>query len=65
MRYSDGEDIETFNVAADGTLSNRTVGINGFTGLQSPLDIAEDNATGNLYVTELATGDIKLLRPKP
>ena len=64
VRYSDGEDIETFDVAADGSLSNRTVGINGFTGLQSPLDLAEDNATGNLYVTELATGDIKLLRVK-
>ena len=62
VRYSDGEDIETFDVAADGALSNRTIGINGFTGLQSPLDVAEDNATGNLYVTELATGDIKLLR---
>jgi hypothetical protein len=63
VRYSDGEDIETFDVAASGALSNRTVGINGFTGLQSPLDLAEDNATGDLYVTELATGDIKLLRP--
>ncbi|MDX6255490.1 MAG: large repetitive protein [Frankiales bacterium] len=66
VRYSNGQDIETFDVAHSGQLSNRTVGIKGFTGFQSPLDVTEDNATGNLYVSELGTypGNIELLRPR-
>jgi Bacterial Ig-like domain len=64
VRYSDGQDIETFNVASTGALSDRTTGTIGFTGFQSPLDLTEDNATGNLYITELATGDIQLLKPR-
>lgn len=64
VRYSNGQDIETFDVAADGTLSNRSDGIPGFTGFQQPLDVLEDTDTGYLYVTELGTSKIKLLRPK-
>ncbi|MDX6211179.1 MAG: large repetitive protein, partial [Frankiales bacterium] len=66
VRYSNGQDIETFDVAPSGALSNRTVGIKGFTGFQTPLDVTEDNATGNLYVSELGNfpGDIELLRPR-
>jgi Bacterial Ig-like domain len=63
VRYSNGQDIETFDVAADGRLSNRTAGISGLTGFQQPLDLTEDLANGNLYVTELGTSKIKLLRP--
>jgi glucose/arabinose dehydrogenase len=65
VRYSSGQDIETFDVAADGTLSNRTVGITGFTGFSQPLDVTQDLATGNLYVTELGAGRITLLKPRP
>ena len=66
VRYSNGQDIETFDAADSGALSNRTVGIKGFTGFQSPLDVTEDNATGNLYVSELGhyPGDIQLLKPR-
>ena len=63
VRYSDGQDIETFDVAASGALSNRTTGITGFTGFSQPLDVTEDTATGNLYVTELGASRITLLRP--
>ncbi|WP_199512942.1 Ig-like domain-containing protein [Nucisporomicrobium flavum] len=64
VRYSSGQDIETFDVAADGRLSNRTTGITGFTGFSQPLDVTEDTATGNLYVTELGASRITLLRPR-
>lgn len=65
VRYSAGQDIETFDVAADGTLSNRTTGRTGMTGFSQPLDLTEDTATGNLYVTELGANRITLLRPRP
>ena len=64
VRYSAGQDIETFDVAADGRLSNRTTGITGFTGFSQPLDVTQDTATGNLYVTELGASRITLLRPR-
>ncbi len=65
VRYSAGQDIETFDVAPDGRLSNRTTGITGFTGFSQPLDVTQDTATGNLYVTELGANRITLLRPRP
>jgi hypothetical protein len=64
VRYSSGQDIETFDVAANGTLSNRTTGLTGMTGFSQPLDLTEDTATGNLYVTELGASRITLLRPR-
>jgi hypothetical protein len=65
VRYSSGQDIETFDVAASGALSNRTTGITGLTGFSQPLDVTEDTATGNLYVTELGASRITLLKPRP
>jgi Big-like domain-containing protein/strictosidine synthase-like protein len=64
VRYSDGQDMETFDVAAGGGLSNRTTGITGLTGFSQPLDVTEDDATGNLYVTELGANRITLLKPR-
>jgi Bacterial Ig-like domain len=64
VRYSDGQDIETFDVAPSGALSGRTTGIPGLTGFSQPLDVTEDLATGNLYVTELGASRITLLRPR-
>jgi glucose/arabinose dehydrogenase len=65
VRYSSGQDIETFDVAASGALSNRTTGRTGLTGFSQPLDVTQDLATGNLYVTELGADRITLLRPRP
>ncbi len=64
VRYSTGEDIETFDVAADGALSNRTTGTPGLTGFDQPLALTEDTATGNLYVSETGGNRITLLRPR-
>jgi Big-like domain-containing protein len=63
VRYSAGQDIETFDIAPTGKVSNQSTGIPGFTGFNQPLDLAEDNATGDLYVTELGASRITLLRP--
>jgi hypothetical protein len=65
VRYSAGQDIETFDVAPGGTLSNRTTGITGLTGFSQPLDVTQDTTTGNLYVTELGADRITLLKPRP
>ncbi len=65
VRYSAGQDIETFDVAASGALSNRTTGITGFTGFSQPLDVTQDPATGHLYVTELGASRITLLKLRP
>jgi hypothetical protein len=65
VRYSAGQDIETFDVAANGALSNRTTGITGLTGFSQPLDVTQDRDNGNLYVTELGASRITLLRPRP
>ena len=48
-------------LAADGTLSNRSTGTTGFS---QPLDVTQDTATGNLYVTELGASRITLLKPR-
>ncbi|WP_433362448.1 Ig-like domain-containing protein [Actinoplanes sp. CA-142083] len=58
VRYSDGQDIIAFDVAANGALSHRRSVVAGFS---QPLDLTESN--GNLYVTELGASRITLLRP--
>ncbi|HMC72480.1 MAG TPA: choice-of-anchor D domain-containing protein, partial [Mycobacteriales bacterium] len=63
-RYSAGDDI--IALMPGGTslnITGATTGISGFTGFTDPLDIAEDNSTGNLYVTELGAQQITLLTP--
>jgi hypothetical protein len=65
VRYSNGQDIETFDVSPSGALSNRTTGLTGLTGFSQPLDVTQDPATGNLYVTELGAGRITLLKLRP
>ncbi|MGM1061481.1 Ig-like domain-containing protein [Saccharothrix sp. Mg75] len=63
VRYSSGQDVQYFDVAANGVLSNRTTGTTGMTGFNQPLDIVQHPTTGNLYVTELGANRITLLRP--
>ena len=66
VRYSSGLDIESFQVAAGGALSNRTYGITGLSGLDQPLALFEDTAKGNLYVSETGNNSqrLTLLRPQ-
>ena len=68
VRYSANQELVTFDVRANGSLSTATTGITGFTGFAQPLDVTEDVATGNLYVAELPNDfsktAIKLLKPQ-
>ncbi|CCH30852.1 Ig-like domain-containing protein [Actinosynnema sp. NPDC047251] len=64
VRYSSGQDIQTFDVAPGGALSNRTTGITGLTGFNQPLDVTQHPGSGHLYVTELGAGRITLLRAR-
>ena len=64
VRYSSGQDVVSFDVnASTGRLSNRTSIIQG---LSSPLDMTEDDATGNIYVSQLPgnNGNIALIKPQ-
>ena len=63
-RYSAGDDIIVLTpggpnldiIAAD-------TGVPGLTGLTDPLDLVENPANGNLYVSEHSVGRITLMRP--
>jgi DNA-binding beta-propeller fold protein YncE len=65
-RFSGGDDIIVLTIDP-GTLniSSTQTGITGFTGFSDPLDLALDDATGNVYVAEHAGRKITLLRPRP
>ena len=60
-RYSGGDDIVALTVGADGRIS-RSAGVPGMSGLNNPVDLTEDPASGNLYVSELGAKRITLLR---
>jgi hypothetical protein len=62
-RYSAGKDIEVLDVAPDGKITRTISGIDGFTQFVDPLDLVEDNATGDLYVSEFGGRRLTLLRP--
>jgi hypothetical protein len=62
-RYSAGDDIIALTPGASGDIINAETGITGFTGLDDPLDLAEDAGTGNIYVSQLGNQSILLLRP--
>jgi hypothetical protein len=63
-RYSCGKDIEVLEPAPDGKIARAVTGIDGFTQFVDPLDLVEDQATGNLYVSEYGGKKLTLLKPK-
>ncbi len=62
-RYSDGKDILALRLNAAGDVVETIAGIDGFTGFTDPLDLLEDDKTGNIYVAEYGGKTITLLRP--
>ncbi len=62
-RYSAGKDLQVLTPAADGSIAGALDPVPGMTGLDDPLDVTEDTRNGNLYVTELGSYDVVLLRP--
>jgi glucose/arabinose dehydrogenase len=62
-RYSVGKDIEVIDIKPDGKVAETVSGIDGFTQFVDPLDLVEDQHTGNLYVSEFGGRRLTLLRP--
>lgn len=62
-RFSAGDDILILRMGAHGRVIETISGVAGLTKLGSPLALAEDPATGNLYVSEFDNQRIVLLRP--
>jgi hypothetical protein len=68
VEYSAGDDVVAVPIPPDGGTIDRTGVLQIASGLSDPVDIAEDLATGNLYVAQLVQGGadggaIILLRP--
>lgn len=63
--YSAGDDIVVLTPGANGTIASAQHDIAGLNGFNNPLNIAEDPATGFLYVAELGGQRIMLLVPVP
>ena len=68
VEYSAGDDVVAVPIPPDGGTIDRTRVLQVASGLSDPVDIAEDTATGNLYVAQLVQGGadggaIILLRP--
>ncbi|WPR77524.1 PKD domain-containing protein [Algoriphagus sp. NG3] len=64
VRYSGGSDIIALVPdGPNGDVETFKIGIPGFAGFTDPLDLIEDVATGNIYVSDYATRQIILLKP--
>jgi hypothetical protein len=64
IRYSAGKDIAVMDPSGpNGKIVSTILGVTGFTGFNSPLDLVQDPATGYIWVTELGAARITLLRP--
>ena len=61
-RYNVPGDIAVLRADA-GKVTSLATSIGGFTGLANPLDLAEDEQSGNIYVSEYGARRITLLRP--
>jgi hypothetical protein len=63
-RYSGGKDILLLSPAPDGKITEAVTGIDGFTQFIDPLDLVEDLANGDIYVSEFGGQRLTLLKPK-
>ena len=63
VRYSGGKDVEILNLDSSGKVVGAQAGNAGLSGFVNPIDLIEDNATGNLYVADYGAQTITLLRP--
>ena len=62
-RFNVGSDLIALGMGPDGKINSVQTRIPGAEHFESPLDVAEDRQTGNLYVAEYAGKCITLLRP--
>ena len=62
-RYSSGKDVLIISLDKDGRVSGDAAGVTGLTGFDSPLDLVENPASGDVYVSEWGGQKLTLLRP--
>ena len=64
-RYSGGDDVVVMQLDGAGNVAGVQSGLAGLTHFVDPLDIVQDPAGGNLYVSEDGARRITLVRPIP
>jgi glucose/arabinose dehydrogenase len=62
-RYNVGADILTVKLDAKGDVAEAIMGIRGLTGFANPLDIEQDEKSGNLYIADYGAQKLILARP--
>lgn len=62
-RYNVGSDIIVLTLDKHGNVVREQFGLPGLSELTNPLDLTEDQRTGNLYVSEYGAMRLTLLRP--
>ncbi|MGC4032487.1 MAG: Ig-like domain-containing protein [Tepidisphaeraceae bacterium] len=63
-RYNVGNDLLAIRVDAAGNIAGVIPHVAGWENLQNPLDVCQDQKTGNLYVSEYGKHAVTLLRKK-
>jgi hypothetical protein len=63
-RYSCGKDVMILELNPDGTVKQEVTGVDGLTQFIDPLDLVENPASGDVYVSEWGGQKLTLLRPK-
>jgi glucose/arabinose dehydrogenase len=63
-QYSGGDNLISLSLDSKGKVSGDMQGMTGTTHFVDPLDLVEDNDSGNVYVVEHGAGKITLLRPQ-
>ncbi|MDB5304620.1 MAG: hypothetical protein JWM97_2169 [Phycisphaerales bacterium] len=61
--YSAGNDIAVLTLDQNGNVVAEDRNVPGFSGFNEPVNLTQDPATGNIYVSELGAQKITLLRP--
>ncbi len=64
-RYSGGDDILVLIPDAQGNIVEAISGIEGFNQFIDPLDLVQDEVTGNLYIAEYGGRRLTLVKPIP
>jgi hypothetical protein len=62
-RFSSGKDIAILELTRDGKVAAQVTGVDGLTRFVDPLDLVEDTASGDVYVSEWGGHKLTLLRP--
>lgn len=62
-RYSNGSDVIVLTLDEHGNVSRVDSGLQGLSNFNQPLDLIQDEMTGNIYVSEFGARQITLVKP--